>query len=71
MKKDTATMFRLHLSSARAKHPRFPRSFVGKALVLLEEVFELLWAMAFESSKRVREESGDVAAVIVRIVEGD
>ena len=60
-----------HVNAARLKHPLFPKSRTGKALVLLEEVGEVLWAAAFQGPHRVREELMDVAAVIVRWYEGD
>lgn len=60
-----------HVNHARTKHEVFPKSNPGKAAVLIEEVWELLKAMAFEGPERTRQEAMDVIAVCIRIFEGE
>ena len=69
----SSTVLSIHdaVIHARVKHPVFPVTRTGKAMVLLEEVGEVLWAAAFQGPHRLREELMDVAAVIVRWYEGD
>ena len=57
---------------ARNKHPGFRRTWWGKFAVLIEEVWELIWAVVWERDpQRIRAEALDCIAVLVRILEGD
>ncbi len=59
------------VTRARLKHPNFKRTTMGKVCVLLEEVGELLWALAFQGTARAKEEMMDCVAVLVRWHAGD
>lgn len=71
MRIDTAKRIRTAVEHAREKHPNFRRTTRGKLAVLLEEVWEVVWAALFQGPQRTREELMDVAAVVVRWWEGD
>ena len=59
------------VEKAREKHPKFCRNGLHFTFVLLEEVLELLFALAFQTWERVQEEATDVCAVVYRLVAGD
>lgn len=71
MKATTESMLKARLEEARAKHPAWNKD-LGFALSVLQlEVNELKHAMDYETDTRVRDEALDVAAVALRIAEGD
>ena len=69
----SSTVLSIHdaVIRARVKHPVFPETRTGKAMVLLEEVVEVLWAAARQGPERTRQELMDVCAVCVRWYEGE
>jgi hypothetical protein len=71
--KDCTTMKALEkrLHEARTKHPAWSGSLDFALSVLKLEQGELEHAMNWESEARVRDEALDVAAVALRIYEGD
>lgn len=71
--KDCTTMKALEkrLNEARTKHPAWNGSLDFALSVLKLELGELEHALNWESEARVRDEALDVAAVALRIYEGD
>lgn len=59
------------IAHARQKHPAWNKDLGFALSVLMLEVNELKHAMDYETDSRVRDEALDVAAVALRIAEGD
>lgn len=71
MKPTMEAMLKDRLEQARAKHPAWEKDLGFALSVLMLEVNELKHAMDYETDSRVRDEALDVAAVALRIAEGD
>ena len=71
MKDVTVAMLKDRLEHARTKHPAWDQGLGFALSVLMLEVNELKHAMDYETHARIRDEALDVAAVALRIVEGD
>ena len=71
MKDVTVAMLKDRLEHARTKHPEWDQGMYFAFSVLMLEVNELKHAMDYEMHARIRDEALDVAAVALRIVEGD
>lgn len=71
MKPTTESMLKNRLDQARAKHPAWDKDAHFALSVLRLELGELEHAINYETDARVRDEALDVAAVAIRIAEGD
>ncbi|WP_458400053.1 hypothetical protein [Mailhella sp.] len=71
MKPITEVMLNDRLEEARAKHPARDKDLNFALSVLRLELGELEHAMRYETDARVYDEALDVAAVALRIAEGD
>ena len=71
MKPTTEAMLKDRLEHARTKHPAWDQGLYFALSVLMLEVNELKHAMDYETQARIRDEALDVAAVALRIAEGD
>ena len=71
MKPTTEAMLKDRLEHARTKHPEWDQGLGFALSVLMLEVNELKHAMDYETQARIRDEALDVAAVALRIAEGD
>jgi hypothetical protein len=71
MRDITVSMLTDRLRHARDKHPAWNKDLSFCLSVLRLELGELEHAIKYETDARVRDEALDVAAVALRIVEGD
>lgn len=56
---------------ARTKHPRYADNPREALSVIRAEVDELEQAVRYETEQRIRDEALDVAATVLRLLEGD
>ena len=56
---------------ARTKHPQYAGTARDALIVIRAELDELEQAVRYETPERVRDEALDVAATVLRLLEGD
>ena len=59
------------LRLARTKHPMYANNLFEALRVIRAELDELEQAIRYETEQRIRDEALDVAATVLRLLEGD